>query len=131
MNKVISLNARPAMNGILSRPSLKTAVAVLTIACFLAFAQGAVSGALAADAASPTTAQAQTPAPAPAPSDTWETWPKKPEGAGNAGTSAGAKTSSGMSAGTIALITLGVGAAIAIGVAAAGGGGGSSSTPTH
>ena len=31
------------MNGILSRPSLKTAVAVLTIAGFLAFAQGGVA----------------------------------------------------------------------------------------
>ena len=119
------------MQGIRSRSPLRFAVTALTIAGFLAFLQGSVRGALAADAG--------TPAPS---GNSWETWPKKtvepgvvkpppPNGAADAGAAAGAKTSSGISTGTIALITLGVGAAIAIGIAAAGGGGGSTTTTNH
>jgi hypothetical protein len=90
---------------------LKSVVAILCAACFLAFAQGAVTQALAAEE--------------------WETWPKKgPEseagGAAEAGKAGGAKTYAGMSAGTIGWIAAGT--AVVIGIAiAAGGGGGSSS----
>jgi len=93
------------------RSVLKSVVAILCAACFLAFAQGAVTQALAVEE--------------------WETWPKKgPEteagGAAEAGAVAGAKTYAGMSAGTIGWIALGT--AVVIGIAiAAGGGGGSSS----
>ena len=93
------------------RSALKSVVAILCAACFLAFAQGAVTQALAAEE--------------------WETWPKKgPEteegGAAEAGKAGGEKTYAGMSAGTIGWIAAGT--AVVIGIAiAAGGGGGSSS----
>jgi hypothetical protein len=98
------------------RSVLKSVVAILSAACFLAFAQGAVTQALAAEE--------------------WETWPKKgPEteaggaaeaGAAEAGKAGGEKTYAGMSAGTIGWIAAGT--AVVIGIAiAAGGGGGSSS----
>ena len=98
----------------------RKSVAALCIGCFLAFAQGAVSNAFAAD--------------------DWPSWPKKtvepgvekpappPDtGAAAAGAEAGAKTTSGISAGTIGWIAAGVGVAIAIGIAASSG----SSTSNH
>ena len=93
------------------RSALKSVVAILCAACFLTFAQGAVTQALSAEE--------------------WETWPKKgPEseagGAAEAGKAGGEKTYAGMSAGTIGWIAAGT--AVVIGIAiAAGGGGGSSS----
>jgi hypothetical protein len=90
---------------------LKSVVAILCAACFLAFAQGAVTQALAAEE--------------------WETWPKKGPGdeaggAAEAGAVAGEKTDAGMSAGTIGWIALGTAAVIGIAIAAGGGGGDSS-----
>ena len=109
------------MRGTRLRSNLKSVVAILCAACFLAVSMGTVTRAIAADA--------------------FETWPKKTaepgvqpqpateaDGAAKAGEAAGTKTATGMSAGTIGLIALGVGGAIAIAVAA-GGGGGSSSSP--
>jgi hypothetical protein len=105
------------------RSPLKAFVAVLSATCFLTFAQGAATFALAADPVQP-------------PGTTWETWPpKKPlpgvePAPGTAGEFAGGKTSSGISAGTWGWIAGGAAAAILIGVAAGGGGGGSSTTTT-
>jgi hypothetical protein len=106
------------LNGNRRRSALKSFVAILCAACFLTFAQGAVTHALAAEE--------------------WETWPKKPVemeagGAAEAGKAGGAKTYAGMSAGTIGWIALGTAAVIGIAIAAGGGGsgGGSSTTPTH
>jgi hypothetical protein len=101
------------------RSGLKCLVAILCAVCFLTFAQGAVTQALAAEE--------------------WETWPKKaPEteegGAAEAGKAGGTKTYAGMSAGTIGWIALGTAAVVGIAIAAGGGGGsggGSSTTPTH
>jgi hypothetical protein len=95
---------------------LKSVVAILCAACFLTFAQGAVTQALAAEE--------------------WETWPKKPaemeaSEAAKAGDAAGKKTWAGLSAGTIGWIALGTAAVIGIAIAAGGGGGGSSTTSTH
>ncbi len=96
--------------------SRKGFVAILCAACFLAFAQGAVTQAFAAEQ--------------------WQTWPQKAAepgvtpppaetgAAAKAGEAAGAKTYAGMSAGTIGWIALGVAAAVGIGIAAGGGGGG-------
>jgi len=101
---------------------LKSVVAILCAACFLTFAQGAVTQALAAEA--------------------WETWPKKapekgpdgtakePGGAADAGKTGGKKTYAGMTAGTIGWIALGTAAVVGIAIAAGGGGGGSSSSPS-
>jgi hypothetical protein len=104
-----------------SRSAWKSVVAVLCAACFLTFAQGAVTQALAAEE--------------------WETWPKKPaepgvsepqpSGAAKAGDAAGKKTDAGLSAGTIGWIAVGVAAAIGIGVAVGGGGGGGGTTSSH
>ena len=100
------------------RSAFKSVVAVMCAACFLTFAQGAVTQALAAEE--------------------WETWPKKgPEseagGAAEAGRTGGEKTYAGMSAGTIWWI--GAGTALIIGIAIAagggGGGGGGGSTSNH
>lgn len=93
----------------------KSIIAILCVACFLAFAQGAVTQALAAEE--------------------WETWPKKgPEteagGAAEAGMAGGEKTYAGMSAGTIGWIALGAAVVIGIAIAAGGGGSGGSSTTT-
>jgi hypothetical protein len=106
------------MRGTRLRSTVKSVVAVLCAACFLAFAQGAVTQALAAE--------------------TWETWPKKPAdteagGAAIAGEEGGKKTYAGMSAGTIGWIALGTAAVIGIAIAAggSGGGGGGSTTPAH
>ncbi len=99
------------------RPPMKAFAAFVAVACFLTFGQGAVSTALAADP--------------PSGSSTWETWPKKPEGAGAAGEAGGAKTASGISAGTWGWILGGVAAAVLIAVAASGGGGGSTAAPAH
>ena len=100
------------------RSAVKSVVAILCAVCFLAFAQGAVTQALAAEE--------------------WETWPRKaPEtqagGAAEAGQAGGAKTYAGMSAGTIGWIALGTAAVIGIALAAggSGGGGGGSTTPAH
>ena len=92
------------------RSALKSVVAILCAACFLTFAQGAVTQTLAAEE--------------------WETWPKKPAdaeagGAAEAGRAGGAKTYAGMSAGTIGWIAAGT--ALVIGVVIAAGSGGSSS----
>jgi hypothetical protein len=101
-----------------SRSAWKSVVAILCAACFLTFAQGAVTQALAAEE--------------------WETWPKKPadsetSGAAKAGEEGGKKTYAGMSAGTIGWIALGTAAVIGIAIAAGGGGGGggSSTPPAH
>lgn len=104
------------------RSSMKTCAATIAIAFFLTFGPGAVSRVLAADPPAPP------PAAPPAGTDTWETWPKKPEGAGAAGEAGGAKTSTGISAGTWGWIAGGTAAAILIGVAASGGGGGGGSS---
>jgi hypothetical protein len=98
---------------------LKCLVAILCAACFLTFAQAAVTQALAAEEA-----------------ETWETWPKKPDGteeggAAQAGEEGGKKTYAGMSAGTIGWIALGTAAVIGIAIAAGGGGGGGSTPPAH
>lgn len=105
-----------SLNGIRRRPGLKCLAAVLSAACFLTFAQGAVTQTLAAE--------------------TWETWPKKTDGtetdgAAKAGEEGGKKTYAGMSAGTIGWIALGTAAVIGIAIAAGGGGGGSSTPPAH
>ena len=102
-----------------TRSALRSVVAILCAACFLTFAQGTVTQALAAEEA-----------------ETWETWPKKPgdtetSGAAIAGEEGGKKTYAGMSAGTIGWIALGTAAVIGIAVAAGGGGGGSSTPPAH
>jgi hypothetical protein len=97
----------------------KSVVAILCAACFLTMSLGSVSRAVAAD--------------------TFETWPKKKvepgmepepttEGAAQAGDAAGKKAATGLSAGTIGWIAVGVAAAIGIGVAAGGGGGGGTTT---
>src|SRR5512134_3738246 len=100
------------------RLSLKAVASVLSIACFLSFAGGAVNHAMA--------------------QDTWETWPpKKPapgtEGAtsgaaAKAGEAAGTKTYAGLSAGTWGWIALGTAVLVAIILIAGGGGGGTTST---
>ena len=103
-----------------TRSALRSVVAILCAACFLTFAQGAVTQALAAEEA-----------------ETWETWPPKKStdtetsGAAIAGEEGGKKTYAGMSAGTIGWIALGTAAVIGIAVAAGGGGGGSSTPPAH
>jgi hypothetical protein len=110
------------MRGIRFRYSAKSVIAILCAACFLTFAQGAVTHALAAEE--------------------WETWPPKKsvepgvgdseaDGAAKAGDTAGKKTWAGLSAGTIGWIALGTAAVIGIAIAAGGGGGGSSTTPAH
>jgi len=104
------------------RSPVKAVVAAVSIACFLAFAQGAVTHAVAAEP--------------------WETWPpKKPgpggeippseAGAAKAGEAAGKKTYAGLSAGTWGWIALGVGGLAAILLIAGGGGDGTTSTPAH
>lgn len=105
------------------RSPVKSVVAALSIACFLAFAQGAVTRAVAAD--------------------TWETWPPKkpaagveapaPEaGAAKAGEAAGTKTYAGLSAGTWGWIALGTAAVVGLAFALGGGGGdGTTAAPTH
>ena len=100
------------------RSALKCIVAILCAVCFLAFAQGIATQALAAEE--------------------WETWPKKgPDteagGAAEAGSAGGAKTYAGMSAGTIGWIAAGTAVVIGIAIAAGGGGGGGggSTTPAH
>ena len=107
------------------RSHVKTVAAAVSIVCFLAFAQGAVTSAVAADPA-------------------WETWPpKKPgpggeipppdAGAAKAGEAAGKKTYAGLSAGTWGWIALGTAAVVGIAFAlgGGGGGGGTTSTQTH
>ena len=103
------------MRGTCLRPTVKSVVAILCAACFLTMSLGSVSRAVAAEP--------------------WETWPKKtaepgvepvPEtdGAAKAGDAAGKKTATGLSAGTIGWIAVGVAGAIGIGIAVGGGGGG-------
>ena len=97
------------------RSALKCIVAILCAACFLAFAQGIATQALAAEE--------------------WETWPKKApgdeaSGAAEAGSAGGAKTYAGMSAGTIGWIAAGTAVFIGILIAAGGGGGGGGSNTT-
>jgi hypothetical protein len=109
------------LRGTRLRSNLKSIVAILCAACFLAVSMGTATRAIAADA--------------------FETWPKKTaepgvapapaqgaSGAANAGDAAGKSAAEGLSSGTIGLIALGVGGVIAIAVAA--GGGGSSSSPS-
>jgi len=103
------------LSGNRRRFTLKYVVAILCAACFLNFAQGTVTKALAADE--------------------WETWPKKSSemeasGAAEAGKAGGAKTYAGMSAGTIGWIALGTAVVIGIAIAAGGGGGGGGSSTT-
>jgi hypothetical protein len=99
---------------------VKSVVAILCAACFLAMSLGSVSRAVAAD--------------------TFETWPKKTtepgvepkpapgaNGAAQAGDAAGKKTANGVSAGTIGWIAAGTAAAIGIAIAVGSGGGGSTS----
>ena len=121
------------MRGIRLRSTLKSVVAILCTACFVTMSLGSVSRAVAAD--------------------TWETWPKKgtepgvettppttttppattePSGAATAGDTAGKKTSTGISGGTIGWIALGAAAVIGIAIAAgSGGGGGGGTTSNH
>lgn len=123
------------MRGIRLRSTLKSVVAILCTACFVTMSLGSVSRAVAAD--------------------TWETWPKKgtepgvettppattttppattePSGAATAGDTAGKKTSTGISGGTIGWIALGAAAVIGIAIAAGsgGGGGGGGTTSSH
>ena len=108
------------------RYTVKSGVAILCAACFLTMSLGSVSRAFAAE--------------------TWETWPKKsaepgvettptpaptPVGAAKAGDTAGQKTSTGISGGTIGWIALGTAAVVGIAIAAGGGGGGGGSTSGH
>jgi hypothetical protein len=86
---------------------LKCVVAILCAVCFLTFAQGAVTQALAAEE--------------------WETWPKKPPemeagGAADAGRTGGKKMWAGLSGGTIGWIAGGTAAVIVIAIAASSGG---------
>ena len=97
----------------------KAFVAVLSIACCLAFTQGAFTTVLAAE-------------------EDWQQWPKRPVEPGaepgyKAGEKAGAKASYGLEAGTGGWIAAGVAAVVVIVVAASGGSGGgsSSTTPAH
>ena len=107
------------MRGIRLRSTLKSVIAILCAACFLAMSIGTVYPAVA--------------------QETWETWPKKTvepgaegtTGAATAGEEGGKKTYAGMSAGTIGWIALGTAAVIGIAIAAGGSGGGGSTTPTH
>jgi hypothetical protein len=99
---------------------MKSVVAILCAACFLAMSLGSVSRAAAAD--------------------DWPVWPKKtiepgiepkpaPEanGAAQAGDAGGKKTAKGLSSGTIGWIAAGTAAVIGIAIAAGGGG----STSNH
>ena len=109
------------MRGIRIRSTVKSVIAILCAACFLAMSLGSVSRAVAAD--------------------TWETWPKKTaepgvqpppsptdaSGAAKAGDTAGKKTSTGISSGTIGWIALGTAAVIGIVIAASSSG----STSNH
>ncbi len=109
------------MRGTRSRSTRKSVVAILCAACFLTMSLGTVSRAIAAD--------------------TWETWPKKTAepgvetktdtgtngGAANAGDAAGKKAATGLSAGTIGWIAVGVAAVAGIAIAAGSGGGGTTS----
>ena len=111
------------MTGLRFRSPLKTFVVALVAACFLTFAKGAVTFALAADPVQPS-------------GTTWETWPPKKPGPGvgppgTAGEDAGRRTSSGISAGTWGWIAGGAAAVILIGVAASGGGGSSTTPAVH
>ena len=113
------------MRGTRHRFTLKSVVAILCAACFLAMSLGSVSRAVAAD--------------------TWDTWPRKTvepgvsakldtsaSGAAQAGDAAGKKTAKGLTAGTIGWIAAGTAAVIGIAIAAgSGGGGGGSTTPVH
>ncbi len=108
------------MRGTRLQSTVKSVVAILCAACFLIISLGSVSRAVAAD--------------------TWETWPKKTaepgvepkpgtdaNGAAQAGDAAGKKTATGLSAGTIGWIAVGVAAIIGVAIAVGGGGGGSTS----
>jgi len=126
----------------------KAFVVVLTIACFLSFTLGAVSGALAAEP-TPLEASQQIPAqpgvepdaPITVAADTnsFETWPKKTvepgvePSAAKAGEAAGQKTATGISAGTWGWIAAGGAVILAIILIAGSGGssGGTTTTPIH
>ncbi len=108
------------MRGIRPRSAVKSVVAILCAACFLAMSVGTVSRAVAAD--------------------TWETWPKKTvepgvepspateaNGAAKAGDAAGKKAATGLSSGTIGWIAAGTAAVIGVAIAVIGG----STTTTH
>jgi hypothetical protein len=114
------INWSVAMRGTRHRSTLKSVVAILCAACFLAMSLGSVSRAVAAD--------------------TWETWPKKTtepgvepkpvpdaNGAAKAGDAAGKKTAKGLSAGTIGWIAAGTAAVVGIAIAVGSGG----STSNH
>ncbi|HLN91897.1 MAG TPA: hypothetical protein VK429_08585 [Patescibacteria group bacterium] len=105
------------MRGPHFRFTIKSVVAILCAACFLAMNLGSVSRAVADDA--------------------WEAWPKKTaepvielkpatdaNEAAKAGDTAGKKTATGSSYKTIGWIALGIAAVIGIAIAAGGGGGG-------
>lgn len=111
------------MRGTSSRSPVKTIVAILCAASFLAMSMGSVSRAVAAD--------------------TFETWPKKtgepgveakppppgqPVGAAKEGEEAGKVVKKGVSAGTIGWIAAGTAGVIAIAIAVGGGGGGGSTS---
>jgi hypothetical protein len=106
------------MRGTRLRSTVRSVVAVLCAACFLAMSVGSVTRAAAADA--------------------FETWPKKtaepgvqPNPAAEAGDEGGKKAAAGLFSGTTGWIVVGVAAAIGIAVAAGGGGGGGGSTSNH
>ncbi|MHB1025913.1 MAG: hypothetical protein ACYC24_09460 [Desulfobacteria bacterium] len=110
------------MRGTGLRSTVKSVVAILCAACFLAMSMVSVTRAVAAD--------------------TFETWPKKttepgveptpaPDGAAKAGDAAGKNAEKGLSSGTIGWMAVGAAAVIGIAIAVGGGGGGGGSTSNH
>jgi hypothetical protein len=110
------------MRGTCLRSYLKSVVAILCAACFLAMSMGSVTRAVAADA--------------------FETWPKKttepgvepkpgPDGAAQAGEAGGKKAEAGLSSGTIGWMAVGTAAIIGIAIAAGGGGSSGTTTSSH
>ncbi len=97
------------------RSPMNLCAAILAIAGFLTFGQGAVFSVLAADP--------------PADSTEWETWPKKTEGAETAGLAGGEKTSSVFSSGSWGWWAGGAAGVLLIAIAAGGGGGNGNSPP--
>jgi len=141
------------MRGPLLRTTIKSIVAILSAACFLATSLGSVTRAVAADDAfEPWPKKPAEPVVAPKPvpdadgaAKAWEMWPikktepvieQKPmtgaDGAAKVGDAAEKKTASGKSSGTSWWIAAGTAVVIGIGIAiAAGGGGGGGSTTTN
>ena len=105
--------------------------AALSVACFLAFGQGVISSALAADADTFEAWPKKSVQPGVEPSDKWPKEPEAEPSAARAGEAAGARTAEGISAGTWQWIAAGIGTLIIIGLAASGGGSSTTTTPVH